>query len=121
LSCHTCRVVLVSLFTTAVFLTSFGLYNGYKENTIRLKEFHDRMADTTTIETPTAGVTTEEIPKKEDVTVTMPPAATVNGDSTADIPKTYKAAVYDKPGSISTKVTELETPQPGPGEVLIKL
>jgi hypothetical protein len=41
--------------------------------------------------------------------------------ASTEIPKTYKAAVYDKPGSISTKVTELETPEPGPGEVLIKL
>jgi len=38
-----------------------------------------------------------------------------------DIPKTYKAAVYDKPGTISTKVVELETPTPGSGQVLIKL
>ena len=38
-----------------------------------------------------------------------------------DIPKKYKAAVYDKPGSISTKVEELDMPEPGPGEVLIKL
>lgn len=38
-----------------------------------------------------------------------------------DIPKTYKALVYDRPGEISTKVVELETPQPGPGEVLLKL
>jgi alcohol dehydrogenase, propanol-preferring len=38
-----------------------------------------------------------------------------------EIPKTYKAAVYDKPGTISTKVVELETPEPGPGEVLVNL
>jgi alcohol dehydrogenase, propanol-preferring len=38
-----------------------------------------------------------------------------------EIPKTYKAAVYDNPGSISTKVEELETPEPGFGEVLINL
>ncbi|KAF2839672.1 GroES-like protein [Patellaria atrata CBS 101060] len=37
------------------------------------------------------------------------------------IPKTYKAVVYDKPGTISTKVVELETPEPGMGEVLINL
>jgi len=42
-------------------------------------------------------------------------------DSSPEIPKSYKAAVYDKPGSISTKVTDLETPEPGPGEVLINL
>ncbi|OAL50145.1 GroES-like protein [Pyrenochaeta sp. DS3sAY3a] len=38
-----------------------------------------------------------------------------------DVPKKYKAAVYDKPGSISTKIEELDTPEPGPGEVLINL
>jgi len=38
-----------------------------------------------------------------------------------DIPKTYKACVYDKPGTVSTKVEELNTPEPGPGEVLIRL
>jgi hypothetical protein len=49
-------------------------------------------------------------------------ASKADGNMTStEIPKTYKAAVYDKPGSISTKVTELETPEPGPGEVLIKL
>ncbi|KAF2639301.1 GroES-like protein [Massarina eburnea CBS 473.64] len=37
------------------------------------------------------------------------------------IPKKYKAAVYDKPGSISTKVQELDMPEPGPGEVLVNL
>jgi hypothetical protein len=37
------------------------------------------------------------------------------------IPMTYKAAVYDKPGEVSSKVTELETPEPGPGEVLVHL
>jgi propanol-preferring alcohol dehydrogenase len=38
-----------------------------------------------------------------------------------DIPKKYKAAVYDKPGSISTKIEELDVPEPGAGEVLINL
>lgn len=38
-----------------------------------------------------------------------------------DIPKKYKAAVYDKPGTISTKIEELDTPEPGPGEVLVNL
>jgi hypothetical protein len=41
--------------------------------------------------------------------------------ATVDVPKKYKAAVYDKPGSISTKIEELDTPEPGPGEVLINL
>jgi len=38
-----------------------------------------------------------------------------------DIPKRYKAMVYDKPGSISTKLEELDTPEPGPGDVLVRL
>jgi propanol-preferring alcohol dehydrogenase len=38
-----------------------------------------------------------------------------------EVPKQYKAAVYDQPGKISTKVEELDIPEPGPGEVLIKL
>jgi hypothetical protein len=38
-----------------------------------------------------------------------------------DIPKKYKAVVYDKPGTISTKIEELDIPEPGPGEVLINL
>jgi hypothetical protein len=38
-----------------------------------------------------------------------------------DIPNKYKAVVYDKPGSISTKVEELNTPEPGSGEVLVRL
>jgi len=38
-----------------------------------------------------------------------------------DIPKKYKAVVYDEPGKVSTKVVELDTPEPGPGEVLINL
>ncbi|KAL9071429.1 MAG: hypothetical protein Q9157_005462 [Trypethelium eluteriae] len=37
------------------------------------------------------------------------------------IPRTYKAVVYDNPGTISTKIEELTTPEPGPGEVLINL
>ncbi|PMD51847.1 alcohol dehydrogenase-like protein [Hyaloscypha bicolor E] len=40
---------------------------------------------------------------------------------TFDIPKTYKAAVYDKPGTISTRIVELNTPDPGPGDVLVRL
>jgi alcohol dehydrogenase, propanol-preferring len=39
----------------------------------------------------------------------------------ADLPKKYKAVIYDKPGSISTKIEELDMPEPGPGEVLINL
>lgn len=38
-----------------------------------------------------------------------------------DIPKKHKAAIYDKPGSISTKVVDFDTPEPGAGEVLIRL
>ncbi|CCD54850.1 similar to alcohol dehydrogenase [Botrytis cinerea T4] len=38
-----------------------------------------------------------------------------------DIPKQYKAIVYDKPGTISTKIEQLNTPEPGPGDVLVRL
>lgn len=41
--------------------------------------------------------------------------------SPPEIPKKYKAAVYDAPGSISTKIETLDMPEPGPGEVLINL
>lgn len=39
----------------------------------------------------------------------------------SEIPKQFKACVYDQPGKISTKIETLETPDPGPGEVLINL
>jgi len=38
-----------------------------------------------------------------------------------EIPKTYKAVVYDNPGSLSLKVVDMDMPEPGSGEVLIKL
>ncbi|KAJ2980739.1 hypothetical protein NQ176_g2458 [Zarea fungicola] len=38
-----------------------------------------------------------------------------------ELPATYKAAVYDEPGTISTKIVELPMPEPAEGEVLIKL
>jgi len=34
----------------------------------------------------------------------------------AEIPKQYKAAVYDEPGKLSTKIQMLDMPEPGPGE-----
>jgi hypothetical protein len=47
--------------------------------------------------------------------------AAVDMAKSFDIPKKYKAVVYDKPGSISTKIEELNMPEPGPGEVLVRL
>ncbi|BCS28422.1 putative secondary metabolism biosynthetic enzyme [Aspergillus puulaauensis] len=38
-----------------------------------------------------------------------------------EIPKTHKAVVYDKPGDISTRIVELATPAPGPGQILVKI
>ncbi|KAL4996045.1 alcohol dehydrogenase 2 [Aspergillus recurvatus] len=38
-----------------------------------------------------------------------------------EIPKKQKAAIYDKPGTVSTKVVELDVPEPGDNEVLINL
>ena len=37
------------------------------------------------------------------------------------IPEKHRAIVYDKPGELSVKLDEIKTPEPGPGEVLIKL
>ncbi|KAL9079171.1 MAG: hypothetical protein Q9157_001922 [Trypethelium eluteriae] len=42
-------------------------------------------------------------------------------DKNFDIPKRYKAVVYDNPGTISTKIVEMETPEPGHGEVLVRM
>lgn len=41
--------------------------------------------------------------------------------ASVELPKKYKAIVYDKPGSISTKIEELDMPEPGPGEVLVNM
>ncbi|KAF4213332.1 hypothetical protein CNMCM8980_000678 [Aspergillus fumigatiaffinis] len=38
-----------------------------------------------------------------------------------EIPKKQKAAVYDQPGTVSTKIEEIDVPEPGVGEVLINL
>ena len=38
-----------------------------------------------------------------------------------EIPKQYTAAIYDEPGKISTKIEKLDMPEPGAGEVLIRL
>ncbi len=38
-----------------------------------------------------------------------------------EVPSKHKALVYDNPGSISTKLTEVDTPKPGVGEILINL
>lgn len=37
------------------------------------------------------------------------------------IPKTQKAAIYDQPGTVSTKVVEIDVPEPADGQVLINL
>lgn len=37
------------------------------------------------------------------------------------LPAKYKAAIYDKPGTVSTSVVTLDMPTPGPGEVLVNL
>ncbi|CAI7671485.1 unnamed protein product [Penicillium palitans] len=38
-----------------------------------------------------------------------------------EIPAKQKAIIYDQPGTVSTKVVELDVPEPGTGEVLINL
>ncbi|KAI0109088.1 alcohol dehydrogenase-like protein [Nemania sp. FL0031] len=45
--------------------------------------------------------------------------AATNGEPI--IPKTHKACVYDQPGSCSISVQDVPTPEPGQGEVLVKL
>jgi propanol-preferring alcohol dehydrogenase len=47
--------------------------------------------------------------------------ATAATEQSFVIPEKYKAIVYDKPGTISTKIVELDTPEPGPGDVLVHL
>ena len=37
------------------------------------------------------------------------------------LPSKYKAMIYDQPGKISTKLVELDMPEPAAGDVLIKL
>lgn len=37
------------------------------------------------------------------------------------LPAKFKAVIYDKPGEISTKVVEVDMPEPAAGDVLIKL
>ena len=39
----------------------------------------------------------------------------------SSLPQKYKACIYDKPGEVSTKVVELDMPEPGPGQVLVNL
>ncbi|KAI9924091.1 hypothetical protein MW887_007331 [Aspergillus wentii] len=39
----------------------------------------------------------------------------------SEIPKKQKAVIYDEPGTVSTKVVEIDVPEPGPGDVLINL
>ena len=41
--------------------------------------------------------------------------------TSVEVPKKHKAVVYDKPGSISTKIEEIDTPEPGVGEILVNL
>lgn len=41
--------------------------------------------------------------------------------ATPSIPEKHLAVVYDKPGTVSTKVVEVDTPEPGPGQVLVKM
>ncbi|EXJ79051.1 alcohol dehydrogenase [Capronia epimyces CBS 606.96] len=41
--------------------------------------------------------------------------------ASVQVPSRHKAVVYDNPGTVSTKVVEIDTPKPGVGEVLINL
>jgi NADPH:quinone reductase-like Zn-dependent oxidoreductase len=37
------------------------------------------------------------------------------------IPKKHKACMYSDPGKVAIRVGEVDTPEPGPGQVLIRL
>lgn len=37
------------------------------------------------------------------------------------IPEHHKAAVYVEPGKLLTKIETVDTPEPGPGEVLVNM
>jgi propanol-preferring alcohol dehydrogenase len=39
----------------------------------------------------------------------------------ATVPKQHRAAVYAEPGKILTKIETVDTPEPGPGEVLVNM
>jgi hypothetical protein len=41
--------------------------------------------------------------------------------TTIEIPKKQKAVIFDKPGTVSTQVVEIDVPEPGTGEVLINM
>lgn len=49
--------------------------------------------------------------------------STMNGsiNPAMAVPKKHKALVYDQPGDISIGIVEVDTPEPGTGEVLIKM
>ncbi|GCB27163.1 alcohol dehydrogenase 2 [Aspergillus awamori] len=50
------------------------------------------------------------------------PIDNANGSTAVpEIPAKQKAAIYDQPGTVSTKVVEIDVPEPGTGEVLINL
>ncbi|OGE53395.1 hypothetical protein PENARI_c008G09390 [Penicillium arizonense] len=38
-----------------------------------------------------------------------------------EVPKKQKAVIFDKPGTVSTQVVEIDVPEPGAGEVLINI
>ena len=38
-----------------------------------------------------------------------------------EVSKQHKACVYNLPGNVSTKIEMVDTPEPGPGEVLVNL
>ncbi|KIA75476.1 alcohol dehydrogenase [Aspergillus ustus] len=41
--------------------------------------------------------------------------------SSPHIPTTHRALIYDQPGTASVKLTTINTPTPGPGDVLVRL
>lgn len=56
-----------------------------------------------------------------DIPVRFAELAPSSNMAAPEVPKKQKAAVYDQPGTVSTKVVEIDVPEPGAGEVLINL
>lgn len=54
--------------------------------------------------------------------VFIPPShCSLSNMAEPQIPTKQKAAIYDNPGTVSTKIVEIDVPEPGPGEVLVNL
>jgi hypothetical protein len=103
-------------------------------NTTELPSAQSAPAASAPADSPAAPSAAPPAPAPEPVTSAEapPPAPQAQSNGTAPTEaeppkaaepakKTHKAAIYDNPGTISTKIIDVETPEPGPGEVLVQL